>query len=120
MLIDVSREEFERFKTEAQTKQWGWPAALSTNEWRDAWHPTGRGYTAMDERELLHKRFPFVDQIIEAYLELRPPGGRFFIDDEIAYTKSEHGGELRFALAYYKPEQNGSPRYAIAVLRIGS
>ena len=103
MVIDVDKAEFQRFKEWAAGNRFGWPAALSTNEWYAIWPPSGWGYTPNDDRRRLHGRFPFVEQIVEQYLRLRPCGGRFFIDEE---------------LAYYKPEEEGNPRYGIAALRI--
>jgi hypothetical protein len=104
MIIDVRRDEFEAFKGWAGSNRFGWPAALSTNDWREAWPPTGWGYTPVDDRRRLHGRFPFVDQVVSEYLKQRPRGGRFFIDDGL--------------IAYYKPQEEGNPRYAIALLRI--
>jgi hypothetical protein len=105
MFIDVNGEELERFKAWAQNNRWGWPAKLSTNDWCETWEPPGWGYTATDDRRLLPGRFAFIDRVVEEYLKQRPGGGRFFLDDEIAY---------------YKPEEEGNPRYAIALLRIGA
>ena len=102
-VIDVSKEEFSRFKLWAENGRWGWPARLSTNDWRDLWEPPGWGYTRLRDREQMRGEFPFVDDVVEEYLELRPGGGRFFIDDRVAY---------------YKPEEEGEPTYAIAILRI--
>jgi hypothetical protein len=50
MFIDVSKKEFEGFKAQAKASEWGWPAVLSTNEWRETWHPPGWGFTPADER----------------------------------------------------------------------
>jgi hypothetical protein len=103
MIIDVGKEEFEGFKAWARSNRWGWPAKLSTNDWRDVWEPPRWGYTHFEERKKLHDRFLFVDRIVEAYLNQRPGGGRFFVDND---------------LAYYKPEERGNPRYGIAALRV--
>ena len=103
MLIDVTLDEFEKFKVEAENNAWGWPAALSTNQRREIWPPTGRGYTPLDDRKPLHGPFPFLAQVVDVYLQERPEGGRFFVGDQ---------------LAYYKPEENDNPRYAFAVIRI--
>jgi hypothetical protein len=103
MVVEVQAQELESFKAWAKGNRFGWPAALSTNQWRETWPPTGRGYTQSDDRMRLHGRFAFVDQIVKAYLERRPPGGRFFIDEQ---------------LAWYKPEEDGNPSYGIAAIRI--
>ena len=105
MFIDVSKEEFETLKTEAVRNGWGWPAALSTNHWREVWPPTGWGYTPVDDRRRLHGRFLFVGQIVDAYLERRPEGGRFFVGDDIVF---------------YKLDEDGNPCYALALFRKGA
>jgi hypothetical protein len=104
-LVQVSKEEFDRFRTDARDNNWGWPAALSTNHWREIWPPTGWGYTPLEDRRRLRGRFPFLGEIVDAYLEMQPQSGRFFVDEE---------------LAYYKPDEDGDPRYPIAILRIGN
>jgi hypothetical protein len=102
--VYVSQEEFDRFKTEAKAKRWGWPAVLSTNRLREVWPPPGRGYTLIDDRRRLHGQFPFLREVVDAYLDERPRGGRFFVDER---------------LAWYKPEAGGDPLYPIALFRIG-
>jgi hypothetical protein len=102
-IVDVNKDEFLRFKLWSSNGRWGWPAKLSTNDWRDLWEPPGWGYTKVHDREQVRNEFPFVDELVEEYLTLRPGGGRFFIDDQIAY---------------YRPDEEGDPTYAIALLRI--
>lgn len=105
MLIEVAKEEFEKFKAEAGANGWGWPVALSTNHWREVWPPPGRGFTQPDDRRRLYGRFPFIGRIVDAYLKERPEGGRFFIDDQ---------------LVYYRPEEDNKPCYAIAAIAIAA
>ena len=100
--LRLAREEFDAFKAELE-RVWGWPTSFSTNHHRDIWAPPGYGYTPDEDRDQLRGRFAILDEVADRYLQQRSDGGRFFINDN---------------LAFYKPERDDDPRIPIVIFDV--
>jgi hypothetical protein len=73
-----------------------------------------RGFTQPSQRLGLRKDFPKLAEIADLYLELRPQGGRFFIDHHGAYFhETAQGPHHQFAkfilnpVVYVPPPRQG-------------
>ncbi len=100
VMLRISKEEFARFKAEV-APLWGWPVDFSTNWNREIFHHNVWGYSKEEDRRPIRGRFLIVDLVADAYLEERSLGGRFFIDDQLAYYKLEGHSDTCFPIALF-------------------
>ena len=84
--VKLTREVFEEFRDLQIRPRADWPATFSCNPRREVWPFQGYGYTEPKDRVHLESKFDLLDHIVEAVLEERPEGGRFFIDDDGVYV----------------------------------
>ena len=87
--VVVSRDNFAAFKDVQIRRRPDWPAVFSTNNWEDLWPFATRGHTPEDDRMNVRGIIPVLDHVRDVYLNDRPQGGRFFIDESGAQWKDE-------------------------------
>lgn len=92
--ITVSREEFEGLLALRRRRRLDWPACFSTNIEGQIWPFVTKGYTKADQRENVRGELPFLDELANRFLLLRPQGGRMFLNDGGLFCKSESGAEV--------------------------
>jgi RNase P subunit RPR2 len=90
--VCITREDFDKLKQLHEIHLWDWPAVFSTNCHREIWSPPGRGYTHGQDREELRGLSNILDAVADAYISVRPEGGRFFIGERGAFYKTEDLG----------------------------
>jgi hypothetical protein len=69
-----------------------WLAVFSTNEYGEVWPYVTRGLTPTYDRLELERKIPKIGEISKAYLQYRPEGGRFFINQCGAYLHQAEFG----------------------------
>jgi len=92
--LALTRAEFEQLKVLVRKKRWDWPAVFSVNHHREIWPFVTYKWTPEEEREPVRGLSRVIDEVADRYLKLRTDGGRFFIDDRLAFYK---GAEIRDA-----------------------
>ena len=85
--IGLSPEEFEEFRDVQIRPRADWPAIFSCNQYQKVWPFRSYGYTGPVTD--IQGEIPRLDEIVEWVLEMRPEGGRFFINDEGVFIKPE-------------------------------
>lgn len=88
MVMNVTRRDLDRIKQVQLMPRTDWPAVFSTNG-DDIWPQAVRGWTPFESRLQVRGLLEFLDTIADIYLEVRPEGGRFFIDSTGAFYKDE-------------------------------
>ena len=89
--ISLTREEFEIFRKVQNWPHARWPAVFSCNANEDVSLFHGYGFTYEANRSYLNGKICFLDKIVKYVLEVRPEGGRFFIDDNGVYLGEPEG-----------------------------
>jgi hypothetical protein len=88
----------DRFVTEAELEEvrrvqvkyrLDWPATFSTNFHGEIWPFSRWGLTPGKDRELITGVCPLIDEVAIEFLQVRDGGGRFFVDRDGAYYKSD-------------------------------
>ena len=92
--VRITHSEFEEFRRLQVRYRWDWPAVFSTNS-REIWPWVVYGRTREELRLNVRGLSIIVDRVTSEYLERRPEGGRFFIDEIGAYYK-EAGRAVQF------------------------
>ena len=81
--ITLAFNEFEQFRDVHVKHRWDWPATFSCNPSGQVWPTPGYGFTNEEDRMYLSRReYPTLHTIVDAFLSVRPEGGRFHINDE--------------------------------------
>lgn len=88
MVLDMTRHDLEIMKRLQVLLRTDWPAVFSTNG-KDIWPQTTLGWTPFNSRLQVRGLLKVLDRIAERYIEVRPEGGRFFIDSTGAFFKDE-------------------------------
>lgn len=103
--LTITREELEEIKRLQLKHHWKWPAAFSANPRGDIWPYVTRGYTDEGLREQVRHVSKIIDAIADEYLNARPTGGRFFIDDTGAFYTPQGESEVQFlAFRFVNPK----------------
>jgi hypothetical protein len=89
--ITITRSEFKQFVELQVKKRKGWRAVFSTNLSEELWPFVTLGLTPEELRNELRRRMPLLDRIVGIYIEHRQSGGRFFINDEGVFWKTDEG-----------------------------
>ncbi len=76
----------------------GWIGVFSCNGRAEVWPCTTWGHHSYDERDSLEGQYPLLDEIVRRYLDIRPAGGRFFVDRDGAYHTAGILWKKRFVL----------------------
>jgi hypothetical protein len=98
--LTLTRAEFDHLKSLQLKKRWDWPAVFSVNNQRDIWPFVTRGWTPEQKREPMRGLSRVIDEVAERYLNERSDGGRFFIDDRLAFWKSEIDDSLHVIVLF--------------------
>lgn len=93
--IKLTYEEFQNFRDIQIRLRWDWPATFSTNG-REIWPFVTYGYTDLEDREDVKGQIPVLDEIAEECMAIKPLGGRFFINDEGAFFKTDDNTLIKF------------------------
>ncbi len=81
--IEELREVQIRYRTD-------WPAVFSCNKYGEIWVFSTYGYTRSSRRvRIIGNRL--LEKIVGIYLQRRPEGGRFFVDESGVYIRPEDG-----------------------------
>lgn len=88
MLLHVTRGDLERIQLLQLMHRVDWPAVFSTNG-SCIWPQIVRGWTPFGSRLQVRGICGVLDAIADRYVQLRPEGGRFFIDATGAFYKDE-------------------------------
>jgi hypothetical protein len=94
--IRINKAEFDKFRELQKKKRGDCHAAFSTNLSEIPWPFVTFGLTPERLRDELRKVSPLLDQIVGIFIEIRPTGGRFLIDDKGVYWKDDEKIEHRF------------------------
>ena len=89
--ILVSRPDLEDIKRLQIKPRNDWPAVFSTNVHGEIWPFATYGYTYGSDRVDVRGFSNVINVVAERYREIRPEGGRFFIDATGAFYKEESG-----------------------------
>ena len=87
--LNFSRDEFGQLRALQIERRWDWPATFSTNCHGEVWPYSTPGFTHEVDREPVRGISRVIDEVVDAYLTIRPEGGRFFIDEKAAFYKVE-------------------------------
>lgn len=96
--ISVTRKRYQKLVRcyEEHVWEWDrrraeWDAIFSCNQFKEAWPVHDYGYSHADDREYLHTRYRLLREIVEVVLANDPCGGRFFLNEDGVFVKSEEG-----------------------------
>lgn len=64
------------------SNKWDWPATFSCNASCAVWPGMTFGPTPPHEKHHVDGLFPALDAIVQGFLDYRPEGGRFHVDNE--------------------------------------
>jgi hypothetical protein len=103
--IRINKAEFDKFRDLQNPKKMrnDCHAAFSTNPSEDTWRFETFGLTREQLRVEVRNQSPKLDQVFGLFIEERPTGGRFLIDDLGVYWKDSEKNEHRFV--EWKPEE---------------
>jgi len=88
--LQLSRTEFDEFRALVIRERWDWPAVFSVNPKGEIWPWVTWGWTPEYEKIDVSGRSALLRRVAYTLLNIRPEGGRFFIDEEGAYTHIGH------------------------------
>ncbi len=96
--IRINKAEFDKFQElqNPKKKRKDCHAAFSTNPSEETWRFETYGLTREQLRVEVRNQSPKLDQVFGLFIERRPTGGRFLIDDAGAYWKDEKRTPHRF------------------------
>jgi len=89
MVIPITRDELGdmmRFQVKVRSE---WVAVYSASPDQTIWPQVTWGWTPFEKRMDVRRIMPALDAIADRFLELKPEGGRFFIDAAGAYYKDD-------------------------------
>jgi hypothetical protein len=86
--LEITPEQFKKFKELQVKKRWDWPATFSTNAQGSIWPYVTNGRTPEENRTDVRGDSPLLDQVADIYTALREEGGRFFIGWDGAFWRS--------------------------------
>ena len=78
--IFITRSQLEEIKQLQLRKRPDWPATFSVNCQGRIWPFANWGHTPEHNRDAIAGISPTVDAIAVRFLDIRPEGGRFFVD----------------------------------------
>ena len=93
--LEITREQFDQFKSLQLRKRWDWPATFSTNPQGAIWPYVTNGRTPVEDRANVRGISPLLDEVADRYMAMRENGGRFFISWSGAFWRSEDGNCLQ-------------------------
>ena len=97
-VIKITQSGFEDFRDVQIRPRFDWPATFSCNEDADVWPFITLGYTDHSSRMLIERGdIPHLDEIVDAVLDFRPLGGRFFISDDGVFIRPEGSPQIQVA-----------------------
>lgn len=95
--FETARVELGDLKSMVVKRRLDWPAWFSTNPSGQVWPGVTFSYHARDQRIQLRGENALLDDLADLLVSLRPEGGRFFVNDEGASFRPEHGSVVEFA-----------------------
>jgi hypothetical protein len=89
--IRINKAEFDKFRElqNPEKMRHDCHAAFSTNPSEDTWRFETFGLTREQLRTEVRNQSPKLDQIFGIFIEIRPIGGRFFIEEVGVYWKDQ-------------------------------
>ena len=96
MKILLTSEDVRILKSLRLSDKWDWPATFSCNASRAVWPGTTFGLTPPHEKHHVGGLFPALDLIVQCFLDYRPAGGRFHVDDEGVTVASDGRRIIKF------------------------
>ena len=109
--VRLTRAEFSKLRQLQVKFRWDWPATFSANQHGHIWPYITPGYTPESDRLQLRGASELLDLLADEYVDLRPEGGRFFIDDLGAYY-SEFSKHVQFGKFVFVSESDLARRQA--------
>lgn len=91
MEIRTSYDEVKRLGLLQLVSRTDWPLVFATNCLGHIWPWIEWGHTRMDHRWHISGESGVLDEIAALYREVRPEGGRFFVDATGAFYKDASG-----------------------------
>jgi hypothetical protein len=101
--IRINKVEFDKLRELQVKKRNDCHAAFSTNLSEIPWPFVTFGLTPEQLREKIRTVSPILYRLVGNFIEIRPPGGRFFVDDKGAYWKDAQKRRHRFL--DWKPDE---------------
>ncbi len=101
--IRISKAEFDKFRELQRKKRGDCHAAFSSNLSENPWPFVTFGLTPEQLREKVLERSPKLIQLVGVFIEIRPTGGRFFVDEQGVYWKDAQKRRHRFV--EWKPDE---------------
>lgn len=92
----MEREILEEIVRLVMMHRRDWPAVFSANMIQDLWPQSQFGRTAHRNRMQLRGAIAALDEIADQLLQVRPEGGRFFVNHEGAFMKDEQCSLVQF------------------------
>jgi len=96
--LQISSTEFDEFMALVRRERWDWPAVFSVNPKGEIWPWVTWGRTPKHERIDVSGRSRLLRKVAYTLLNIRPEGGRFFINEKGAYTYI--GGQIRMFVKF--------------------
>ena len=92
--VSVSDWELDEV-LEFQERDWrDWLARMSCNSRREVWPSPALGYSRQADRRHVEGLSEFLDEVVALVLDVRPIGGRFFINASGVWTCEDTTGRL--------------------------
>lgn len=85
----LSREDFEELKQFVLRNRWDWPAVFSCNYKGEVWPFQTYGYHDEADRVYVEGQNGLLDELVMTYLNVRPEGGRLFIDENGVFYSTQ-------------------------------
>jgi hypothetical protein len=82
-----------------------WPAIFGCNYSGQIWPWLRWGNHDSADRQYVHGLHPLLDALVAAYLDVRPQGGRVFINEEGVFYKDEAYPDQRFQVLRFRVRQ---------------
>lgn len=80
-ILAVGKSHVDELVALGKQKRWSWGAVFSCNFRQQVWVPPGYGHTPKSKRVYLQGRNELLDELVKIYLEVRPEGERFFVNE---------------------------------------
>ena len=117
--VPLAQKEFDRLRQMQVKFRWDWPATFSANEYGNIWPFKTYSHTPEFKRIPLRGASELLDYLADEYISIRPGGGRFFINNDGAYFRSEHSDAVQFTTFRFVAETEVSRRKALKPLGPG-
>ena len=95
--VQLRKEELDNLRYMQIRFRRDWPATFSANCLGHIWAFNTYEYTPEELRLQLRGASALLDYLADEYLDIRPEGGRFFVDDNGSYYRDEANHHVQFA-----------------------